>query len=153
MAPPTRSGAPGREEIWKFAGMGVGEAEIEFQKVDGAGVEKFRVVVKGEKAEGKPSANVGEKPSERFLRFASRQLRGSEVEKEKASACFGRNDNSSALSTPKHKVGKVPSSSWCGSAKLNLNPQTQLRRLGHPDFQIHVKLRKLLKRKKKDPGS
>ena len=54
VAPPTRSGAPGREEIWKFAGMGVGEAEIEFQKVDGAGVEKFRVVVKGEKAEGKP---------------------------------------------------------------------------------------------------
>jgi chagasin family peptidase inhibitor I42 len=47
VAPPTRSGAPGREEIWKFAGMGAGETEIEFQRVDGSGVEKFRVVVKG----------------------------------------------------------------------------------------------------------
>lgn len=61
VAPPTRSGAEGREEIWKFAALGLGATEIEFQKVDGVAAPenavKFRVTVRG--ADG-AAAGAGE---------------------------------------------------------------------------------------------
>jgi hypothetical protein len=49
VAPPTGTGAEGNEEIWKFAALGAGAGEIEFQKAGESGAKpvRFRVLVRG----------------------------------------------------------------------------------------------------------
>ena len=52
VAPPSATGVAGTDELWKFAGLGAGATEIEFQRVEKKGPTlKFRVVVRAGKNE------------------------------------------------------------------------------------------------------
>jgi hypothetical protein len=46
VAPPTKTGAEGDNELWRFAAMGTGPAQVEFQRPGEKNV-KFRVVIRG----------------------------------------------------------------------------------------------------------
>lgn len=49
VAPPSKGGAQGTEELWKFAAVGVGTTQIEFQKGGGGKTMTFRVTTRGTK--------------------------------------------------------------------------------------------------------
>jgi predicted secreted protein len=47
VAPPKENGATGTDELWKFAALGAGVTEIEFQK-EGEKAVKFRIIARGQ---------------------------------------------------------------------------------------------------------